>query len=127
MAIRTELSLRLQNSPGARAGGCQLFRGASVNVLAMSLESGGLLRVVVDNHIHAAGVLREHHFQPEMRDVLYVQMPNAPGSMAVVGRLVAAAGVNVDYAYAAVIEGEPMAAVVLGVADAQRAAAAAGL
>lgn len=127
MAIRTELSFRLQNSPGALASVCQLFRTASVNVLALSLEPGGTLRLVVDNHLHAAGVLREHHYQPELRDVLYVQMPNAPGAFASIARLVASAGVNVDYAYATAIEGEPMAAIVLGVPDAQHTASAAGM
>jgi hypothetical protein len=127
MAIRTELTLRLQNSPGALATVCLLFRAASVNLLAMCLESNGTLRLVTDNHVHAEGVLREHSYSPERREVLYVQLPNAPGAVAALGRLIASAGINVDYAYASVVEGEPMAAMVIGVADAQRAAAAAGM
>ena len=37
--IRTELSLRLGNSPGALAGVCRLLSNERVNVLAMSLEA----------------------------------------------------------------------------------------
>ena len=46
--IRTEISLRLGNSPGALAGVCRLLSDERVNILAMGLESGGQLRLVVD-------------------------------------------------------------------------------
>ena len=125
--IRTELSLRLPNSPGALAGVCRLLSDERVNILAMSLESGGQLRMVVDNHVHAAGVLREHHHQVADRDVIVTTMPNMPGALAPALRLVSEANVNVEYAYGGGSEGGATASVVLGVDDAQRAAAAAGI
>jgi hypothetical protein len=125
--IRTELSLRLPNTPGALAGVCQLLSDERVNIIAMTLEPTGQLRLVVDNHVHAAGVLREHHHQVNERDVIVTSVPNAPGALAPALRLVADAGVNVEYAYSGIAEGGPMASVVLGVDDAQRAAAAAGI
>jgi hypothetical protein len=125
--IRTELSLRLPNTPGALAGVCQLLSDERVNILAMTLEPAGHLRIVVDNHVHAAGVLREHHHQVSERDVILTTVPNAPGSLAPALRLVADASVNVEYAYSGVAEGSAMASVVLGVDDAQRASAAAGI
>src|SRR5258707_2871481 len=127
MAIRTELSLRLPNSPGALAGVCRLLSDERVNILAMGLEAAGQLRMVVDNHVHGAAVLREHHHQVTERDVIVVALPNAPGSLAPALRLVADAGVNVEYAYGGGPEASPTAAVVLGVDDAPRAAAAAGI
>ena len=57
--IRIELSLRLANSPGALAGVCRLLSNERINVQAMGLEAGGQLRLVVDNHVHAAAVLRD--------------------------------------------------------------------
>lgn len=125
--IRTELSLRLPNSPGALAGVCRLLSDERVNILAMSLEAGGQLRMVVDNHVHAAGVLREHHHQVADRDVIVTTVPNMPGALAPALRLVSEANVNVEYAYGGGSEGGATAAVVLGVDDAQRAAAAAGI
>jgi hypothetical protein len=125
--IRTELSLRLANSPGALAGVCRLLSNERVNVLAMSLESGGQLRLVVDNHVHGAAVLREHHHQVAERDVLVTTVPNSPGSLAPALRLVSDANVNVEYAYGGGSEGGGSSAIVLGVDDAQRAAAAAGI
>ena len=125
--IRTELSLRLPNTPGALAGVCRLLSDERVNILAMTLETTGQLRMVVDNHVHAAGVLREHHHQVAERDVIVTSVPNAPGALAPALRLVADANVNVEYAYSGAAEGSAMASVVLGVDDAQRASAAAGL
>jgi hypothetical protein len=125
--IRTELSLRLPNTPGALAGVCQLLSDERVNILAMTLESAGHLRIVVDNHVHAAGILREHHHQVTERDVILTTVPNVPGALAPALRLVADANVNIEYAYSGGGEGGAMASVVLGVDDAQRAAAAAGI
>jgi hypothetical protein len=125
--IRTELSLRLPNSPGALAGVCRLLSDERVNILALSLESGGQLRMVVDNHVHAAGVLREHHHQVAEKDVIVTAVSNVPGALAPALRLVSEANVNVEYAYGGGSEGGPTASVVLGVDDAQRASAAAGI
>jgi hypothetical protein len=127
MAIRTELNLRLPNSPGALAGVCRLLSTERVNILAMALEAGGQLRLVVDNHVHGGAVLREHHHQVTERDVILIALPHTPGGLAAALRLVNDATVNVEYAYGGAADGSPAASVVLGVDDAQRAAAAAGV
>jgi hypothetical protein len=125
--IRTELNLRLPNSPGALAGVCRLLSTERVNILALALESGGHLRLVVDNHVHGAAVLREHHHQVMERDVILLSVPNTPGSLAPALKLVSDANVNIEYAYAGAGEQATIAAVIVGVEDAQRAAAAAGV
>jgi hypothetical protein len=127
MAIRTELNLRLPNSPGALGQVCRLLSDERVNIVVMALEAGGLLRMVVDNHVHGAAVLRDYHHQVTERDVILVAVPNGPGSLAPVLQLVADAAVNVEYAYGGASEGAQTAAIVLGVDDAQRASAAAGV
>jgi hypothetical protein len=127
MPIRTELTLRLPNSPGALAAICRVLGDARVDILAFALESGGQLRLVVDNHVHGAALLREQHHQVVERDVIAVRAPNSAGGAAPAMRLVADAGINVEYAYGGAEEGGRMATIVLGVADAQHAAAAAGL
>ena len=125
--IRTELSLRLPNSPGALAGVCRLLSDERVNILAMMLESGGQLRMVVDNHVHGGATLREHHHQVAERDVIVTTIPNAPGALAPALKLVSDASVNVEYAYGGGSEGSATATIVLGVENAERAAAAAGI
>ena len=127
MAIRTELNLRLPNSAGALAGVCRLLSTERVNILAIALEAGGQLRLVVDNHVHGGAVLREHHHQVTERDVILLALPNAPGGLASVLEAVSDAKVNVEYAYGGAAEGSAVASVVIGVDEPQRAAAAAGV
>jgi|SRR5206468_1157233 len=125
--IRTELNLRLPNSPGALAGVCRLLSDERVNIVALALDGTGQLRLVVDNHVHAAAALRERHYQVTERDVILLSVPNSPGGLASTLRLISDAGVNIDYTYAGAADMASIAAVVVGVEDAQRAAAAAGV
>jgi hypothetical protein len=125
--IRTELSLRLANSPGALGGVCRLLSNERVNIIAMMVESSGQLRLVVDNHTHGAAVLREHHHQVTDRDVVVMTLPNTPGSLGAALRLVSDANVNIEYSYSGISDAGGVAVVVLGVDDAMRAAAAAGV
>jgi hypothetical protein len=127
MAIRTELTLRLQNSPGMLARVCQLVAKERINIVAMNLAGPLVVRLVVDNPVHAAAILREQHYQVEERDVIYTTTSNDPGALMRITRLIADAGINVEYLYATALEGQPMASIVVGVPDAERASAAAGL
>src|SRR5262245_55165290 len=123
MAIQRELTIRLANSPGTLGRVSEVLGAEHINVLAMSLDPGGALRMVVDNPVHAAGSLRDQHYQVEERDVLYATVPNEPGALGRVLKSLAEAGVNIDYSYGSGVDRVPMVAVVLGVADAQRASA----
>jgi hypothetical protein len=127
MAIQREITVKVANSPGTLARVAQLLGAERINMLAMSIDSSGHLRMVVDNPLHAGGLLREQHYNVEERDVLYTSMPNEPGSLARALRLLGEAGVNVEYAYASGIDRVPMVSVVIGVADAQKASYIAGI
>jgi hypothetical protein len=127
MSIRTELNLRLPNSPGALAGVCRLLAHERVNLVAMTLEGSGHLRLVVDNHVRCAAALRAEHHQVVEREVLLVDVPNQSGGLAPVLDLVAGAGVNLEYAYGSAHAGSGSAAVVLGTENAMKAATATGL
>jgi hypothetical protein len=125
--IRTELSLRLGNSPGSLAAVSRLLSDERVNILALGLEAGGQLRMIVDNHVHAAAVLRDHHHQVAERDVIVTTVPNTPGSLGPMMSLMADADINVEYAYGGGSDPGTNAMIVFGVGDAMRAAAAAGV
>ena len=127
MAIRKELSVRLQNTPGAMARICQALDDERVNILALGLDTSGNLRMVVDNHVHGADVLRDREYEVDERDVLYTTVPNSPGALNRIVKLLADAEVNVDYAYGNGVESTEVAAFVIGVTDAARASAATGI
>ena len=75
----------------------------------------------------AAAALREHNYQVEERDVIFTTAANNPGSLLRLTQAIADAGINMEYLYATTLDGQAMASVVVGVPDAERASAAAGL
>ena len=127
MSIQKEITVKLANSPGTLGLVAQVLGAERINMLAMSVDQSGALRMVVDNPLHAAGTLREQHYNVEERDVLFAAMPNEPGSLGRALRLFSDAGINVDNAYASGIDRVPMMGVVIGVEDAQRASFATGI
>jgi hypothetical protein len=127
MAIRIELNLRLPNSPGALAAVCRLLSDEHVNIDALSVDSSGRLRLVVDNHVRAKGILRDQHHQVAERNVVMAAVGHDAGGLAPVLQLAADAGINLEYAYGSAASDTPTASIVLGVDDALRAAAAAGI
>ena len=127
MSIQREITVKLANSPGTLGRVAQVLGAERINMLAMSVDPSGALRMVVDNPLHAAGTLRDQHYNIEERDVLYAAMPNEPGSLGRALRLLSDAGINVEYAYASGIDRVSMVGVVIGVGDAQRASFATGI
>lgn len=125
--IKTELTLRLQNSPGTLARVCDVLAAEGINVSALMVDPSGAMRFVVDNPTHAGGVLRDRNYQVTEKPVLFVQLGNRAGSFAAIARMLSAAGINLDYVYATAPDNQQHAAIVIGVADAMRAAAAAGI
>ena len=114
--VRTELTLRLPNNAGALAGVCRVLADERVHVLAMSIDHGGQLRLVVDNHVHGAAALRERRYNVLEREVLVVDRATSLSAL----QMIADAEINLNYAYGAT------ATIVLGVDDALRASAATG-
>jgi hypothetical protein len=105
----------------------QLLGAEHINIIAMSIDPSGQMRIVSDNPLHAANTLREQHYNVEERDVIFTPMPNEPGALGRALRLLSDAGINVDYAYASGSDRVPIVGVVIGVSDPQKAAYVAGL
>ena len=59
--------------------------------------------------------------------MLYTTMPNEPGALARALKLLAEAGINIDYAYASGIDRVPMVAWSSALRDAQKASFATGI
>src|SRR5512146_2854808 len=105
MAIRTELGVRLPNSPGALAEVCERLGRERVHILAMSIEPGVGARLLVDNPLSASEVLRAAHVNVVERDVLYATVSDDPGALGRLLRGIANAGVNIEYAYGSSVDG----------------------
>ena len=70
---------------------CAALGDERVRVLALHLESTGVLRLIVDNPVRATGTLRERRHEVVEKEVAVVVLSNAPGSLASVLSLVSCA------------------------------------
>tara|TARA_B100001146_G_scaffold155309_1_gene136551 strand:- start:447 stop:830 length:384 start_codon:yes stop_codon:yes gene_type:complete len=127
MAIREELTVRLQNSPGALRRICQILGEERVNIIALSVETAGSLRILADNPLRAVNALETHNYAVQSHDVLFLELSHSPGSLGEITQLLAKADVNIDYIYAAGSETRKNAVVVIGVEDVVRAATLVGI
>ncbi len=125
MAIRTELRLRLPNSPGALAQLTTLLSQERIRIIAFSLESTGHVHLVVDNVSRATETLSRHYLQADSRDVLCTVV--GPRSVAPLLTTAARADLNLEYAYASSVDGKGTVALVLAFEDTLRAATVVGL
>lgn len=124
MAVRKQLSVTMQNTPGALARMCGAFAAKKVNILAFTSaerEGRSLVRVMVDKVAPAKKALEGIGYSHTEEEVLATKLPNRPGTIAAVAKRLGDAGVNIDYAYCGADPGTSRQLVVLSVSDFGRA------
>ncbi|NIS28567.1 MAG: ACT domain-containing protein, partial [Actinobacteria bacterium] len=122
--IATQLSVHMENRPGALADLTESLVDSGVNVLAIQVpDTGefGTVRVLPDDVMEAKAALDEAGLPHAAADVLAVELPHQPGALARTARLLADEGVVVRYAYATNTDGQHAALVVLRVDDIHKA------
>lgn len=102
MAIEKQLSIFLDNRPGALARVCDVLSQAQVNVLALSTHDSvdnAVVRVLCDNPTKALLLLEQEEFFVLEQDVVVIEIPNRFGILAEIARKLALADINIGYAY----------------------------
>lgn len=114
-----QLSVFIGNEPGRVSEVTGILGDAGLNIRGFSVSDTvdyGILRLVVDDPDRAHAVLKEHGFTVKETDVICVLLPDEPGALAGLLRVMAEAGVNIEYVYSLIAT-----YVVLNVSDADRA------
>ena len=123
MAVRTQLSVTMENRPGTLATMCGAFGDKKVNILALTSgerEGKSLVRLIADKVAVAKRVLDEIGYTYTEEQVLATKLPNRPGTLAAVAQKLGDAGVNIDYAYYGAEPGSTQVLVILSVSDVER-------
>ncbi len=118
MKVR-QLSVFIANEAGRVSEVTDLLGAADVNIRGFSVSDTaeyGILRLVVDKPDEAKDALKRGGFTVKESDVICIDLPDQPGGLASVLKLVAAAGVNIEYVYSLIAT-----YVVLNVGDADSA------
>ena len=98
-----QISVFLENKPGALTEVTRILGEAGVNIRALSLadtKDFGILRLIVNDNEKAKGVLGAKGFTVRKTEVVAVEVPDRPGGLADILKILSEAGVNVEYLYA---------------------------
>ncbi len=98
-----QISVFLENKAGRLAEVTRILGEAAINIRALSLADTtdfGILRLIVDKYDQAREVLKSQGFTVGKTEVVAVEVPDRPGGLAGVLKVLARAGINVEYMYA---------------------------
>jgi hypothetical protein len=98
----TQISVFLENRKGRLYDVCSLLGSNDVNIRALTIaetESFGVLRIVVDKSDFAIKLLRDNQFVANFTDVVAIEVPDKPGGLASILKVLAENDVNIEYMY----------------------------
>lgn len=123
-----QISVFLENKPGKLQALTDILAGKDINMRALSLAEAsdfGIVRIIANDLDAAAAVLRDEGYIYTMTQVVGVEIPDEPGGLNRVLKILSANGVNVEYMYAFLArKSTDHAYMIFHVQDAKKAAAA---
>ena len=124
MQITKQLALFLENRPGTLARVCDALNSAKINIYAISTSDTvdhSVVRMVVSDPVKALFIFEGHGTMVVEDDVLMITADNKPGSLARLAHKLAAAKINIEYAYCATPPDAKKGLLILRVSDAKKA------
>ena len=98
-----QLSLFLENRPGAINEPCQCLADAGISISTLTLadtKNFGVLRLLIRDWEKAKQILEQKGFAVKLVDVVAIEIDHKPGSLAKVLDIFRENGINVEYLYA---------------------------
>ena len=98
----TQISVFLENRKGRLYDICSMLGQGGVNIRALTIaetESFGVLRMVVDKPGEAIELFRKNGVTANQTDVVAAEVPDTPGGLANVLKILSDNDVNVEYMY----------------------------
>jgi hypothetical protein len=114
-----QLSVFIENKAGRVSEITEVLGQAGVNIRGFSVSDTadyGIVRLIVDSPEAAVQALHEAGFTVKESDVICIHLPDQPGGLAGVLKVISEAGVNIEYVYSLI-----STFVVVNVADVDRA------
>src|SRR3989338_5455239 len=124
MHIAPQLSVFLENRPGTLAELCRTLAKAKINIIAMTTSDAidhAVDRLVVNEPKKAIRLFEERGVLVIDTEVLQIEGPNHPGTLAEIAQRLADARINIDYVYFATPPRSREGVIILHCKDARRA------
>lgn len=119
-----QLSIFIENKPGRLAEITEALAEATVDIRAISVADTsdfGILRVIVDKPDIAVEVLKRNGMTVSLTDVIAVGIDDHPGSFSKSVRMLADAGLTIEYMYAFVSRDKGKAYIIIRADDGNKA------
>ncbi len=127
MAIK-QISVFLENRPGALKNMCQALAEHAIDMRALSLaetKDFGIARIIVDDVLETATILKDNGFISRLTPVIAVCIPDEPGGLNRVLEIFTKNNTNLEYMYAFLGTKKDQAYMIFRVGDNEKAAEAA--
>ena len=98
-----QISVFLENRPGALAEFTKVLQKSNIDLRALSLaehEDFGIVRVIVDSPYNTIQILKEEGYVCSITKVIAVELEDKPGSLVRMLSVLGDNGVNLEYSYA---------------------------
>ena len=119
-----QLSLFLENKPGALSRPIKLLAEARLNILTLSVadtQQFGILRIIVDAWEQALGLLQKEGFVVKVTDMVAIEVSDAPGGLSSILAALQSTHVNLEYMYGFTLKQEKKGLLVFRFDDPDRA------
>jgi hypothetical protein len=97
-----QLSLFLENKPGALSRPVNLLAEANINILTLALadtQQFGILRLIVSDWQAAKALLEREGLVVNVTDMIAIEVADKPGGLASILTEIEKTGVNLEYMY----------------------------
>lgn len=115
-----QLNIFLENKPGRLKAVTELLYQNKINIRALSLQDRqdfGVLKIVVDKPDEAHIALTQKGFACALKDILAILMDDKPGGLHKIASLFVDNKINIQDAYAFVIESKKQAVLCVEIKD----------
>ena len=104
-----QISVFLPNEPGILAKFTKVLMDKQINMRAISVAETsdyGILRILVDKPEECIEILKENNYLAITTDVIAVDVPDKPGALHEITKLLGDNRINIEYLYSTILRDE---------------------
>ena len=119
-----QISVFVENTAGKLAELTEYLHQHDIDMRALSIaetQDFGIVRIIVDDAYKTSCVLKEAGYVASITPVVAIEMPDEPGSLFRILKILGDGGVNLEYMYAFLTRKQSTAYMVLRVEDNEKA------
>ncbi len=119
-----QISIFVENKPGKLAELTEYLNQSNIDMRALSIAEAqdfGIVRIIVNDAYKTSCVLKEAGYVASITPVVAIEMPDEPGSLFRILKILGDGGVNLEYMYAFLTRKQSTAYMVLRVEDNEKA------